>query len=48
MKLTFSDARIELDGGTWRCMKMDETDSARRCVYGHKRRHYSGKFTAQL
>lgn len=40
MKLTFSDARIELDGGTWLCLKVDEPAPARGFVYGMKKRKY--------
>lgn len=40
MKLTFSDARIELNGGTWLCLKVDEPAPARGFVYGMKKRKY--------
>ena len=40
MKLTFTEARIETDGGTWLCLKVDEPAPARGFVYGMKRRKY--------
>ena len=40
MKLTFTDARIDLNGGTWLCLKVDELTPARGFVLGMKKRRY--------
>lgn len=40
MKLTFTDARIDLNGGTWLCLKVDEPAPARWFVLGMKKRRY--------
>ena len=40
MKLTFDDARLDLNGGTWLCLKVREPAPARRFVLEKKRRLY--------
>ncbi len=40
MKLTFTDARIENDGGVWLCLKVAEPAPARRFVMEQKKRLY--------
>ena len=40
MTLTFSDARIQNDGGIWLCVKANETAQARKFVLEMERRPY--------
>lgn len=40
MKLTFTDAKVQLDGGVWLCLKVNESAPARGFVLGKKNRLY--------
>jgi hypothetical protein len=40
MNLTFSDAKITMDGGCWLCLKVNEPAPARAFVYGIQNRLY--------
>lgn len=40
MNLTFSEARIQNDGGIWLCLKIDDAAQARKFVMGKQNRLY--------
>ena len=40
MNVTFTEARLDQDGGTWLCLKVTESAPARAFVFGKKDRVY--------
>lgn len=40
MKVTFTDAKVQFDGGVWLCLKVNESAPARGFVLGKKNRLY--------